>query len=289
MKKQIITDKELLVNILLGLTKDPISRDQWLDFVENTTYSPENTLLYLDIWKYTYTYHEICKTIGIASNIKDQQTIDVASVPGMQDYSFHDVKNEDDLKKWSEQICTKLIDKYIKSGAELEINISSKIRTECTSDPKNGKFHPNGFVSVKMSIFDNMVANDLTKFKAVALDQNIAIEHRRLRLLGGILMVGGIILMYSLLLSSNASQYYRLLGQPLTYYLFLFYFQYRAKFCVTFAGAKHRNVKGYTGILTEDEYTCQYQKKRAIKIKLKSHLGGTLLLILLFVVPPYNW
>ena len=287
MNKPILSDKDLLIKILTGNTKDPISLEDWTDFVKNTTLSIENTLLFINICKFTETFDNLCKSINLASNLKEEVVVTKA-INGLFDYQCS-ITDESGLKEFAERISNQLITKFIKAGSEFEVNLSSKIRTDCLSELSSGKHHPNSFVGIKNSIFADILLNDLPQFKEKALNQNIAAEHRRMRFFLGLVTLSSLLMTYSLLLAYNATQYYRLLGLPMTYYVFLFYFQYKAKFCVTFAGAGRRNVQGYSGIAVEDEYACKYQKNRAKNIKIKSWVGGLVLLIILFVVPPYKW
>ena len=288
LKKDLVTDRVLLERILLGKTQEPISLDNWVAFVNSVTFSPENTLFYLDVLKYFYCYQLTCSKFGYGSNISGP-LVNIVGIPGLIVLECNGT-NESELKIWSERTCTSLVNTYVKAGSDLELNVSSKIRSDLLTHFNAGKYHPTIFNDIKEAVFASVVLNDMPKFKTAALDQNIELQHRRLRLYGGIICTIGITALYASLLSSTSSQYYRLLGLPLTYYLFLFYFQHKAKFCVTFADRKSRNVKGYMGVAeVKDEYACEYQGRRSKKIKSQSLLGGIILLIIFFVVPPYNW
>ena len=88
----------------------------------------------------------------------------------------------------------------------------------------------------------------------------------------------------------SVTQYYRLFAFPLWYVVFVSWFQYRAKFCVTFAGAKRKNTKGYYGVtMIEDEYACKYQGNKSKNMKQKSIICALAATILVLAIPPYQW
>eukprot|EP00834_Sanchytrium_tribonematis_P000657 NODE_12_length_54577_cov_0.384100.p22 type:complete len:289 gc:universal NODE_12_length_54577_cov_0.384100:12613-13479(+) len=285
-KQELIGDYQLVKKIFSGKTKDPITCQNWFLFVE-TTFTTENSLCYVEICKFTEIYHRECQKIKLNSQITEEILV-VGPVPGMQDFNC-DIKSEDELKQWAETICSKIINKFVKTGAEMEINISSKAREECLAQIKAGRFHPLNFVDIQKSVLDDIVGNDLTKFKQFALDQNIQIQHRRWRLVGALvfLMFSGVF--YGFVMGFQVEQYYRLLGLPLLYEFVIFYFQWKMKFCVVFAAKKKINTNGYQGVPVEDEYVCEYQAQRAKKIRKKSMLIALILYIILFVVPPFKW
>jgi len=51
-KSVMSTDKDLVKKILCGMTKEPITRDTWIQFVKSN-YTSENTNFLLDAYKYT--------------------------------------------------------------------------------------------------------------------------------------------------------------------------------------------------------------------------------------------
>ncbi len=280
-------DGQLVSHILTGQTKFPITRENWLRFVEST-YTTESTFLYLEILKFTQVYRDECIKIALNPNI-DEDVLTLQAIDGMMDYTCS-ISNEMELKQWSEKICSGIIDQYVKVGAKNEVNLGSKIREDCVVAFKDGKYHPSIFKEVKHSILNTIVENDLPKFRAIALDTNLEIEHRKIRLYVGLAFGAFSIVLYTLLLAYQTSQYYRLLGLPLLFLCFIGFFQWKAKFCVQFAKQKQKNVQGYSGLQdVEDDYACQYQSKRAYKINRNAWLSTLTCAIILFVVPPYNW
>eukprot|EP00834_Sanchytrium_tribonematis_P000324 NODE_6_length_70510_cov_1.054395.p29 type:complete len:293 gc:universal NODE_6_length_70510_cov_1.054395:28566-27688(-) len=287
-RQSLLGDAQLVKNIFSGKTKEPITRENWLTFVEST-YTSENTILYFEFCKFNEVYHRECQKIGLNPQLSADDILIVNQLSSMQD--FHsEVKDENGLKLWCEDICRNIIDKYIKIGSSLEVNISSKVRDECLDLYKKGRFHPGIFKDVQKAILDNILQNDLPKFKQLALDQNILVQHRRLRAIFCLIFLGLATIFYGLIIGFKVSQYYRLFGFPFLYIIFICYFQWKAKFCVYFADKKQKNTKGYEGLATvEDEYACQYQGKRSSKIKKQATAATLFCFIVLFVVPPYNW
>ena len=284
--KKLSTDKDLLSNILLNKTKVPITRERWLEFVESS-YTAENTMCYIDLLIFFEKYHSICGQIGLSSNITDE-IVSIPPISGMIDFETSAADNEFGLKNWSETICIKLVDKYIKVGSKKEVNLSSKIRDECLAQFRNGKYHPSIFKEVKDAVFEIMIVNDLPKFKAIALDQNIELQHRRMRAIAGFIFTGVSIALYTFFIANSLSQYYRFIGFPALFCVFVCYFQWKAKFCIGLADIKQRNTKGYVGLAAiEDEYACQYQSQRSLTIKLKSFACAATVFIILFALPPY--
>jgi len=218
-----------------------------------------------------------------------EDVLETGHVDGIDDLNIS-INTEAELQQWSEQVCTRLLDTYIKAGSSMEVNLSAKIRQDCLSLYQSGKHHPSIFMPCIDSFTISIITNDLPKFKAFALDRNIEIQHRNLRLLGLVLSLAASLAFYISMLASKSSQYYRLLGLPLLLGIFWFYFQWQAKFCVSFADRKKKNTKGYMGVgIIEDEYACQYQGKRSKMIKTRAITTTIILYIILFVVPPYQW
>ena len=285
--KTLIGDRELLRNILSNKTKDPISRDIWIRFVQST-YTVENTMILLNIMKFVEVYHFTCSKIGLSSNITEEVVI-FPSAEGMMLFECTAI-DENKLKDWCGDICLALIDTFIKIGSPNEINLSSKVRDDCLQQYRNGKYHPSIFKDVKESIQKSVIENDLPKFKEFALDQNIELQHRRIR--GMAAIFNGILtfVFYGFMLAYGVQQYYRLLGFILIFGAFIGYFQWSAKFCVYFADKKQKNTSGYTGLKRiEDDYACQYQGKRSKVIKMKTMACTLTVLAIFFVLPPYNF
>ena len=286
-KKAVTTDRQLLREILAGTTKSPITRDRWLEFVAGA-YSKENTVAFVELSTYFEVYHKLCNSISLNSNISEP-IVTLLPVAGMISFE-NSVNSENELKKWSEDICNLLITKYLKKGAEIQLNLSDKESSECLKLCGSGKYHPNIFKDILESILLMMVENDLPKFKSYALDENMKAKHRLIRLISGLVIAFGATVLYGFLLEYKLSQYYRFLGFPLLVTMFLSYFQWKAKFCVVFSKLKVQNTGGYVGVSNiEDDYACAYQGKRAETIYKKSLASAAILFVILFVVPPYNW
>ena len=287
-RKQLISDKELIKTILTDKTKEPITRVRFLNFVKSV-YTSENTIALMELWRYTQVYHDSCTKIGLKIDIGDDDIVFINPIPEMMTIECPG-QSEEDIKIWASDLAEKFVNMYVKAGASNELNLSSKVRDECLKQCNEGNRTPMIFNEVKESIVKNIIDNDLGVFRQATLDQNINKEHRRVRLIVGIVNAVLAVIFYAFLLGYNVSQYYRLLGYPLLLGMFVGYFQWKAKFCVAFSDTKKINTVGFTGMAeVTDEYSCKYQGKRSKQIKLKTILCGTLVLVILFVVPPYNW
>ena len=288
MKKEIEnSSSDLLQNILSGKTKEPISRENWISYVKSA-YTVENTLFLMDIRRFGELYQKCCDKIGIPSNIaKGLKPLSV--IDGMICTDCY-AATETLLKIWAEDICSKTVETYIKVGSKFEINIASKLREDCLRKHRRGEHNPSLFFEIEEAFQASILANDFPKFKLFTLDQNIEVQHVYLRLYFALVFAGFASLLFGLLMGFSCAQYYRLFGFPLLYVVFVSYFQYRAKFCVTFAAAKRKNTKGYYGVsVIEDEYACKYQGNKSKNMKQKSVLYALAATIVFFVVPPYQW
>ena len=168
MKKDLaVSDKQLLQTILSGKTKEPISRENWINFVKSS-YTVENTLVYMDMTRFVELYHQTCAKIGLSSNITDEILV-FSVIDGMICNDCYASK-ESELKVWSEDICTKLIEAYIKSGSKYEVKVTAKIRDECLRQYRKGKYHPSIFKEIYDVIGLSILETDFPKFKLNALD-----------------------------------------------------------------------------------------------------------------------
>eukprot|EP00835_Amoeboradix_gromovi_P005654 NODE_554_length_6758_cov_0.359964.p2 type:complete len:291 gc:universal NODE_554_length_6758_cov_0.359964:2529-1657(-) len=286
-RKSLLSDKELLKNILSGMTKEPITRDRWMEFAKSA-FTIENTNAYLEIYKFLEVYHTTCEKIGLSSNIKD----DILAYPA--DPSLLTIEcaatNELELKEWTSDISSKLINLYIKPTGEKQLNLRSKERDTCLSDFQSGNTHPSIFLDVLYSIRKMIIENDLPKFKQAALDHNIRKEHQRIRFITAVSSSVIAIALLVLFIGLNLVQYYRFLCYPSILTAFLGYFQWKNKFCVAFSDRKQVNTGGYTGLMSvDDDYACQYQSKRSKMIKIKSFSCSIVILAVFFAVPPYSF
>ena len=280
------TDHELLRNIFTGVTKSPISRENWKSFVEST-YTVENTLAFTDISKYAEVYDRVCSLIGIPSNIEKSELLIVTQFE--KNISFeNEVKNEEEILNWSKSTCLKLIELYIKNGADKEVNISAELRERCLSKYSENFFHPSIFNDIKEATLLIIIENDIPLFKKNALDINIHRKIKRKRALVGSIVLCSVVIIYSCLLSFQVSQYYRLIGFPLLLWISVFLLSSYYNFC-PFAAKSNKIYSKVEVLIVADEYACKYQNKKGNRMILTS-LGISIgVTILLFFVPPFNW
>eukprot|EP00834_Sanchytrium_tribonematis_P000894 NODE_18_length_47517_cov_0.674814.p16 type:complete len:287 gc:universal NODE_18_length_47517_cov_0.674814:4778-3918(-) len=286
MKNHLLGDKELIHKIFSGQTKEPITRQKWIQFVEST-YTTECTLFYFEISKFMEVYRRECVKLKIESKLDNNDTT-VSQIKGMQDYQC-DPKSSEDLDIWAKSICAKLVDLYILPGSRLEINIYSDIRDHCLNQFRNGEYSPAIFLPAKQSIMETILQNDLPKFKETHLNQNIQKHHQNLRLIFAMAFLVFTGSFYGLIMGFQEYNYYRLCTFPLIYESFIYFLQWKSKFCVYFAGKRKANIVKYEGVTVEDEYACIYQDMRASEIRKKSIIFSLAVYIILLVCPPYKW
>ena len=285
MKTKLVGDRELFQNILSLKTKYPLTRENWFNFIKSN-YTLENTLFHLDLQKYIEIHHDISIRMGGSSDLIVER---YSMAEGMLDIKCEAI-NQQEFNEWNRLVCAGLIEKYVALRAIFELNLDAEVRKECLSQFENRIFHPKIFDRIAEIILFAVIQNDLAKFKAETLDQNIQAVHVNARLAATAVFLALTIFLYIMIFQYSLPQYYRLAGFPLMCCGVSCWLQYKYKFSVALAGAKKQNIKGYLGFLViEDDYAFVYQGKRATKVQQKTIIISLIVTIILFVVPPYQW
>ena len=138
--------------------------ENWMTYVKSI-YTVENTLFILNIYKFIEIYCNVCDKLGI-SHVMTRETEALNLKNEMIDFtSSSNINSEIELLEWSKNICTQIIDEFMTTGSNSEINLSFKIKQNCVAQFKNGKYHPSIFKEANEAISLLVVQNDLPNFK----------------------------------------------------------------------------------------------------------------------------
>lgn len=250
--------RELLLKVMLGLTKKPISKEAYLEYTKQK-YDYENA----------YFMDEVLKLFKKEPTTKMKEYLQPIQV---------ETGSVETLTK--EQV----VQLFLSANGEYELNLSEQLRSATISEVNKG-YNADSLLTAFEHIVDLSLDNKFKSFIQENALQNLH-HHKVIQIklikfiISLVLSLGALVLMGVFL-----PFYYRFLLAPLMWFTVLSYLEYKMKFCIKSARKKVQYDKSSESkqqllpkkSVVEEESVCKLQKNRRSKVILISLSVGTLL------------